>query len=82
MGNVSLSLVVTSRHVKKLTRLGAISYLIRKVSALNTLPFITERGVHVFDSPGSSADLTPIKATWNIMKKKSVTLPNNKKNAL
>ena len=60
MGNVSLSLVVTSRHVKKLTRLGVISYLIRKVSALNTLRFITERRVNVFDSPGSSADLTPI----------------------
>ena len=33
----------------------------------------------MFDSPGYSADLTPIEAVWNIMKKKSVTLPNNKK---
>ena len=33
----------------------------------------------MFDSPGNSADLTPIEAVWNIMKKKSVMLPNNKK---
>ena len=36
----------------------------------------------MFDSPGNSADLTPIEAVWNIMKKKYVTFPNNKKKAL
>ena len=41
-------------------------------------------GVNVFDWPGTfnSADLTPIEEVWNIMKKKSVKLPNNKKKAL
>ena len=39
-------------------------------------------GVNVFDWPGNSADLTPIEEVWNIMKKKSVRLPNNKKKAL
>ena len=33
----------------------------------------------MFDWPGNSADLTPIEEVWNIMKKKSVKLPNNKK---
>ena len=33
----------------------------------------------MFDWPGNSADLTPIEELWNIMKKKSVKLPNNKK---
>ena len=36
-------------------------------------------GVNVFDWQGNSADLTPIEEVWNIMKKKSVKLPNNKK---
>ena len=43
------------------------------------LRYIIERGVNVFDRPGNSADLTPIEEVWNIMKKKSVKLPNNKK---
>ena len=38
--------------------------------------------VHVFDMPGNSADLTPIEEVWNILKKKSVKLPSNKKKAL
>ena len=33
----------------------------------------------MFDWPGNSADLTPIEEVWNIMKKKFVKLPNNKK---
>ena len=41
-----------------------------------------ERGVNVFDWPGNSADLTPIEEAWNITKKKSIKLLNNKKNAL
>ena len=36
----------------------------------------------MLDWPGNSADLTPIEEVWNIMKKKYVTLPNNKKKAL
>ena len=36
----------------------------------------------MFDWPGNSADLTPIVKVWNVMKKKSVKLPNNKKKAL
>ena len=36
----------------------------------------------MFDLPGNSADLSPIEEIWNIMKKKYVKLPNNKKNAL
>ena len=33
----------------------------------------------MFDWPGNSADFkTPIEEVWNIMKKKSVKLPNNK----
>ena len=45
----------------------------------STLRYITERVV--FDWSGNSADLhvTPIEEVWNIMKKKSVKLPNNKK---
>ena len=35
--------------------------------------------LNVFDWPGNSADLTLIKEIWNLMKKKSVKLPNNKK---
>ena len=35
------------------------------------------KGVNVFDWPGNSADLTLIEEVWNIMKKKSVKLPNN-----
>ena len=38
-----------------------------------------EGGVNVFDWPGNSEDLTPIEEVWNIMKKKSAKLPNNKK---
>ena len=34
----------------------------------------------MFDWLGYSADLTPIEEVWNIMKKKHVKLPNNKKN--
>ena len=45
----------------------------------STLRYITERGVNVFDWPGISGDLTPIKEVWNIMKEKSGKLPNNKK---
>ena len=45
----------------------------------STLCYKTERGVNVFDWPGNSADLTPIEEVWNIMKKKSGKLPNNKK---
>ena len=45
----------------------------------STLCYITERGVNVFDWSGNSADLTPIEEVWNIMKKKSGKLPNNKK---
>ena len=48
----------------------------------STLRYITERDVNVFDSPGNSADLTLIEAVRNIMKKKYVTLPNNKKKKL
>ena len=48
----------------------------------STLRYIKERGVYVFDWPGNSADLTPIEEVWNIMKKKSVKLPNNKKKAM
>ena len=48
----------------------------------STLRYITERGVNVFDWPGNSADLTPVEEVWNIMKKSSVKLPNNKKKAL
>ena len=36
----------------------------------------------MFDWPGNSADLTPIKEVWNIMKKKYSKLPNKKKKAL
>ena len=36
----------------------------------------------MFDSPTNSVDLTPIEEVWNIMKKKSVMLPNNRKKAL
>ena len=36
----------------------------------------------MFDWPGNSVDLTPIEEVWNILKKKSVGLPNNKKKAL
>ena len=48
----------------------------------STLRYITERGVNVFDWPGNSEDLTPIEEVWNIMKKKSGKLPNNKKKTL
>ena len=48
----------------------------------STLHNITERSGNVFDWQGSSADLTPIEEVWNIMKKKSGKLPNNKINAL
>ena len=44
----------------------------------STLRYITERRVNVFDWLGNSADLTPIEEVWNIMKKKSGKLPNNK----
>ena len=43
------------------------------------LRYITERGINVFDWPGNSADLTSIQEVWNIMKKKSGKLSNNKK---
>ena len=33
----------------------------------------------MFDWPSNSADLTPKEDVWNIMKKKSIKLPNNKK---
>ena len=33
----------------------------------------------MFDWPGKSADSTPIEEVWNIMEKKSVKLPSNKK---
>ena len=36
----------------------------------------------MFDWPGNSADLTPNEEVWNIMKKKSGKLSNNKINAL
>ena len=36
----------------------------------------------MYDWPCNSADLTPIEEVWNIMKKKSVKLQNNKKKAL
>ena len=36
----------------------------------------------MFDWLGNSADLIPIEEVWNIMKKKSGKLPNNKKKAL
>ena len=36
----------------------------------------------MFAWPGNSAELTPIEEVWNIMKMKSVKLPNNKKKAL
>ena len=36
----------------------------------------------MFDCSGNAADLTPIEEVWNIMKKKSVRLPNNKKKKL
>ena len=36
----------------------------------------------MFDWPGNLADLTPIEEIWNIMKKKYVKLPNNKKKKL
>ena len=39
-------------------------------------------GVNVFDWLGNSADLIPIEEVWNIMKKKSGKLPNNKKKTL
>ena len=39
----------------------------------------TERGINVFDWPGNSEDLTPIEEVWNIMKKESGKLRNNKK---
>ena len=45
----------------------------------STLRYLTERGVNVFDWPCISADLTPIEKVWNIMKRKSGKLPNNKK---
>ena len=45
----------------------------------STLRYITERGVNVFDWPGNSEYLTSIEEVWNIMKKKSGKLPNNKK---
>ena len=48
----------------------------------STLRYITERGVNAFDWQGNSADLTPIEKVWNILKKKSGKLPNNKKKAL
>ena len=35
-------------------------------------------GVNMFVWPGNSADLNPIEEVWNIMKKKSGKLPNNK----
>ena len=41
----------------------------------------TERGVDVFYWPGISANLTPIEEVWNIMKKTSVKLHNDKKKA-
>ena len=48
----------------------------------STLRYLTERGVNVFDWPCISADLTPIEKVWNILKKKSGKLPNNKKKKL
>ena len=36
----------------------------------------------MFDWPGNSENLTPIEEAWNIMKKKSVKPPNNKKKVL
>ena len=48
----------------------------------STLRYITERGVSMFDLLGNSADLTPIEEVWNITKKKSGKLPNNKKKTL
>ena len=48
---------------------------------VHTALFI-ERGVNVFDWPGNSEDLTPIEEVWNIMKKKSGKLPNNKKTTI
>ena len=41
--------------------------------------YIAERGVNVLDWPGNSVDSTPIWEVWSIMKKKSGTLPNDKK---
>ena len=49
-------------------------------SVYTALP--NREGCNVFDWPGNSADLTPIEEVWNIMKKKSVKLPNDKKKAL
>ena len=48
----------------------------------STLRYIKEMGVNVFDWPGNSADLTPIEKVWNLMKKKTCKLQNNKKKAL
>ena len=48
----------------------------------STLRYVTERGIIVFAWPGNSADLIPIEEVWNIIKKKSGKLPNNKKKAL
>ena len=45
----------------------------------STLRYTTLRGVNVLDWPGNSADITPIDEVWNIKKKKSGKLPNNKK---
>ena len=36
----------------------------------------------MLDWPDNPADLTPIEEVWNVMTKKSVKLPYNKKNAL
>ena len=45
----------------------------------SSLRYITERGANLSDWPGNSADLNPIEEVWNIMKKKSGKLQNNKK---
>ena len=47
----------------------------------STRRYITERGVNVFDWTGNSADFIPIEKVWNIMKRKSGKLPNNKEKA-
>ena len=48
----------------------------------STLRYRTERGVNVYAWPGNSVDLIPIEEVWNIMKRKSGKLPNNKKKKL